>query len=110
MVRTLRRWGVLSFVLLISACVSQPPIVADPPKSLDDAPQELLLEEEYGRAMMRPQAEGLPASADIHRDQKFTGPMDTSANDGSDEGFFDVVADVLAAPFRAVGWLLQAVF
>jgi hypothetical protein len=64
------------------------------------------MEEEYGRAMMRPQAEDLPSARDIHRDQKFTGPLE----DGSEEGFFDVVADVLAAPFRAVGWLLQAVF
>jgi hypothetical protein len=43
---------------------------------------------------------------DSHQDQRFNGQM----ADGEERGTLGVVADVLAFPFRAIGWLFQSIF
>jgi hypothetical protein len=116
----------LCIALLLVGCASQPPLISYPPSNgLDgNSPGEVSRsEEEYGRAMMRPFSESV--SSDPHAGQVFHGEglsfdSDTEAMgaDGAvsrserDEprGFFGVVVDVIAFPFRAVGWLVQSVF
>lgn len=103
------RKGVLgvTVALLIGACTSRPAIVADPPESEQKVPEALRLEEEYERAMMKSQMEALPAAEDSDHDENVTRRRLGQSEEG---GILEVVADVMAAPFRAVGWLFQAIF
>jgi hypothetical protein len=55
--------------------------------------------------MIKPEA--FPNSAtDPHSEQRFNGQLDYA----EERGAFSVVADVLAFPFRAIGWLFQSMF
>lgn len=95
----------LCLLVLFSACAAQPPIVADPPEHIRQPSEPVPWEEQYGRAMMR--SEALPeAPPDPHQEQRFNGQMKHE----DDPSMLDAVADVLAFPFRAVGWLFQSVF
>jgi hypothetical protein len=94
-----------SFLVVLAACTAQPPIVADPPEHERLSAEPVPWEEEYGRAMMK--SEAVPKAApDPHAEQRFNGQL----ADAEDRGAFDVVADVLAFPFRAIGWLFQSIF
>lgn len=66
-------------------------------------------EEEYGRAMMRPYSDR--ASSDPHSGQSFQGAeiLEADSAEGS-KGVIGTMADIVAFPFRAVGWLLQSIF
>lgn len=90
---------------LVFGCASQPVIVADPP-SHERAPAEPVpWEEQYARAMIKPEAFS-EAGDDPHEHQRFQGEL----AEPEERGALGVVADVLAFPFRAVGWLLQTMF
>ncbi len=55
---------------------------------------------------MRPDMDKDSAASDVHHDQKFNGPQEQEKESGA----LGVVADVIAFPFRAIGWLFQSVF
>jgi hypothetical protein len=57
--------------------------------------------------MIRPEAAQGSAVSDLHQDQKFSGPLEETEQDS---GALGVVADVVAFPFRAIGWLFQSIF
>lgn len=107
-------------------CTSSPPLVSHPPtdgvsRSQEGSsmgahtPEERFQgevsssEEEYGRAMMRPYSDRV--SSDPHSGQPFQGPeiLEADAAEGS-KGVIGAIADIVAFPFRAVGWLLQSIF
>lgn len=116
----------LFITVLLVGCASQPPLISYPPSDgLDGSGQGEVSrsEEEYGRAMMRPFSETV--SSDPHAGQVFHGEglsfdsdAEVTGGEGAvnpserDEptGFFGVVVDVIAFPFRAVGWLVQTIF
>ena len=94
----------VAFCSLI-ACSSQPRIVSDPPAHPRLPSETVPWEEQYGRAMMKPGV--IPdAPTDLHHEQKFTGDIE----EHDDRGTWGVVADVLAFPFRGLGWLLSSMF
>jgi hypothetical protein len=66
-------------------------------------------EEKYGRAMMKPYRDTV--SEDPHFGQPFGGraALETEHPDES-KGMIGVMADIIAFPFRAVGWLIQSIF
>lgn len=90
--------------MLVAACTAQPPIVADPPEHVRAPSEPIPWEEQYERAMMKPGAFSQPR--DPHHDQKFNGQLEIT----EERGVLGVVTDVIAFPFRAVGWLFQAMF
>lgn len=117
---------ILGIVLFFVGCASQPPLISYPPSNgVDNGSQGEVSrsEEEYGRAMMRPFSETV--SSDPHAGQVFQGQgleldgdegttgtqaaLSTNERDESN-GLFGVVVDVIAFPFRAVGWLVQSIF
>jgi hypothetical protein len=59
--------------------------------------------------MMRPYSDRV--SSDPHSGQPFQGPgfLEADAAEGS-TGVIGTIADIVAFPFRAVGWLLQSIF
>ena len=102
----------LSFVCALcvsvvgAACTSQPAIVADPPQHTHKPPEEIPWEEEYAR--MRPKPEVFEENAVGEETQEFNGGLEHSSDEES--GIIQVVADVIAFPFRGVGWVLQQIF
>jgi hypothetical protein len=79
-------------------------VVAKPPES----PEEAVLEEPWiadERAMMRNPSADL-SGADSHSGEAFNGPLE----DAPRRGVTDVIVDVIAFPFRGIGWLFQALF
>jgi hypothetical protein len=95
----------IGLLALLAACTAQPPIVADPPEHKRPSSEPAPWEEEYGRAMIKSEAFAKTVP-DSHQDQRFNGQM----ADGEERGTLGVVADVLAFPFRAIGWLFQSIF
>ena len=95
------------FLTIVSGCTSQPPIVSDPPQHERAPSEQIPWEEQYSRAMMRPEAAEGQSIPDIHKDQKFNGELQ---DEDKGSGAFGVVADVISFPFRAIGWLFQSVF
>ena len=97
--------GALTILLILSACAEQPRIVADPPEHARLPTEQVPWEEQYERAMMKPG--GLPdVPRDVHQDQRFDGTLEQQP----DRGTWGVVADVVAFPFRALGWLVSSMF
>jgi hypothetical protein len=90
-----------------TGCTSRPAIVSDPPQHVRGPTEQIPWEEEYSRAMIRPEEVGQPAASDVHQDQKFAGPLE---QEEQESGPLGVVADVIAFPFRAIGWLFQSIF
>lgn len=88
------------------ACTSQPAIVADPPQHIHRAPEEIPWEEEYART--RPRPEVFEEEIAGEEKQEFNGGLEHASKEES--GFLGVVADVIAFPFRGVGWVLQQIF
>ena len=92
-------------LLLATACAPVSPIVTEPPHQPRQPTQNDLIVQSEERAMIRP--ETLETfSSDPHHDEDFQGPVE----DARGEDFWEVVADVVAFPFRAVGWLVSAIF
>ena len=92
---------IILFVTLV-ACGTQVPVVANPPNDLSEATiDEPWLQDE--RAMMRNPYADL-SGADPHSEEDFNGPLEETQQ----RSFVDVCVDVLAFPFRGVGWLIQA--
>lgn len=92
--------------LLLSAlvgCSSQPPVVAEPPGDMSRAPLEdpWLADE---RAMMRNPSERV--MSDSHDGEVFQGPLEGAPP----RTFADHFADIIAFPFRGIGWLIRALF
>jgi hypothetical protein len=94
-----------SLLVLFVACTAQPPIVADPPEHIRPASEPVPWEKQYGRAMMKPEALA-GSTPDPHSEQRFNGQMEHT----DERGTLGTVADVLAFPFRAIGWLFHAIF
>ena len=95
----------LCLLVLFSACATQPPIVADPPEHKRQPSEPVPWEEQYGRAMMK--SESIPeAPPDPHQEQRFNGQLTHE----DERGTLSAVVDVLAFPFRAIGWLFQSMF
>jgi hypothetical protein len=95
-------------LLGITACATQPPIIADPPQHTHTPPEIVPWEEQYERA--RPKPEAFEESVSERDSQPFSGDLEQTAKDKEGDGPFQVVVDVIAFPFRGVGWLLQEVF
>jgi hypothetical protein len=95
------------FLSLVSGCTSRPPLVSDPPQHERGPSEQIPWEEQYSRAMIRPESAQGQAVSDVHQDQKFHGPLEQTEQDS---GALGVVADVIAFPFRAIGWLFQSIF
>jgi hypothetical protein len=91
--------------ILVAACAARPPIVADPPEHVRAPSEQFPWEEQYERAMIKPGEVSQPVP-DPHQDQKFNGQLETT----EDRGTLGLVADAIAFPFRAIGWLFQAMF
>jgi hypothetical protein len=88
-------------------CASRPAIVSDPPQHVRQPTEQIPWEEQYSRAMVRPEAvENSATVSDIHDEQKFSGSLEGKEESGP----LDVVVDVIAFPFRAIGWLFQSIF
>ena len=91
----------LLFVSLV-ACGTHTPVVANPPENLSEVSlNEPWLTDE--RAMMKDSAADL-SGADPHSGQEFNGPLEEAPQRGA----VDVLVDVLAFPFRGIGWLFQS--
>jgi hypothetical protein len=88
-----------------AACASRPDIVADPPQHTHKLPEAVPWEEDYAR--MRPNPEIFEAGESSGGAQ-FNGDLEGRPEDRS--GTLQVLADVIAFPFRGVGWLLRQVF
>lgn len=97
-------FGVLC--LVAASCASQPPLVADPPQHTHTPPELVPWEEEYARSRLRPEVfeEALSAKDEEQTNGELEQPSKEST------GTLQVLVDVLAFPFRGVGWLLQQVF
>jgi hypothetical protein len=98
---------VVALALIVCGCSAQPPIVADPPQHEHAPPQEVPWEEAYARARVRPEIFEY-SGADPHQDQPFTGELEQD-DESSESSFISGVADVIAFPFRGLGWLIQSV-
>lgn len=100
--------GLLQFMLITLmtvGCASQPTIVSDPPEHPRLPNEPVPWEEQYARAMMKPGV--LPdVKPDPHENQKFNGRLEEQDSRGG----LGVFADVIAFPFRAIGWLLESLF
>ena len=96
----------LSRFLLVAlvACSSQPAVVSKPPEDMGEArlDEPWLMDE---RAMMRNQGAHV-SGLDSHNDEDFQGPLE----DAPQSTLLEDVADIIAFPFRGIGWLLQVVF
>jgi len=90
---------------VVAGCTSQPPIVADPPEHTHTAPEVVPWEEQYART--RPKPEVFEADVSNQDQQAFNSNLEHAPEE---EGMLDVVVDVIALPFRGVGWILQQVF
>lgn len=101
----MNKFSVFAILVVICACAEQPRIVADPPEHPRLPTEQVPWEEQYERAMMKP---GVPPDVprDVHQDQPFEGTLSQQ----QDRGTWGVVADVIAFPFRALGWLVASVF
>jgi hypothetical protein len=94
-------------VLCVTACASQPPLIADPPQHAHTPPEIVPWEEEYSRSRPKPEVfNEVPSDKDA---QAFHGD-DVEPAEKESGGALQVIADVIAFPFRGVGWLLQQVF
>lgn len=94
------------YFLLVAlvACGTHAPVVANPPENLSEANlDEPWITDE--RAMMRDPSADL-SGVDPHSDEEFNGPFDNPPQ----RGVMDMFADVLAFPFRGIGWLFQTLF
>lgn len=88
-------------------CSSRPVIVADPPRHSHVAPEIVPWEEEYARS--RPKPEVFEDTSDPHSGEKFQGNLEKdNANDQS--GPLTVLADIIAFPFRGIGWVIGEIF
>ncbi len=112
------RWQVFSTVilsgiicLLTAACASQPisqtAIVADPPQHSHTPPEIVPWEEQYAR--LRPKPEVFEESLSTEDSRPFDGDLEQTESKDS-AGSLQVLVDIVAFPFRGVGWLLQQVF
>jgi hypothetical protein len=90
---------------LAMACTPVPPIVTEPPHNSRQPTQNDLIVQSEQRAMIRPEAIE-PHSSDPHHDEDFQGPVE----DSEQVSFWGAVADIVGFPFRAVGWLVSAIF
>lgn len=108
------RTGILKVALIASilsqgviGCSSRPVIVADPPQHVHKAPEAIPWEEEYSRS--RPKPEVFGDSSDAHSGENFQGDVE---NDRTSEqsGPLTVLADIIAFPFRGIGWVLGEIF
>jgi hypothetical protein len=108
------RTGILKVALIASilsqgviGCSSRPVIVADPPQHVHNAPEVIPWEEEYSRS--RPKPEVFGDSSDAHSGENFQGDLEKEG--GSDQsGPLTVLADVIAFPFRGIGWVINQIF
>jgi hypothetical protein len=93
--------GLLLSVLV--GCSAQPPVVAEPPEDMSRAPLEdpWFMDE---RAMMRNPT--VRVTSDSHDGEGFQGPLEGAPS----RSFADDFVDVIAFPFRGIGWLLRALF
>ena len=95
----------------VIGCTSQPAIVADPPQHSHTPPEQVPWEEEYARTRPKPEvfeAEALEGQVAAGDKQEFNGKLEHSTRDKS--GAWQVVSDVIAFPFRGIGWLVQQLF
>jgi hypothetical protein len=95
-------------VVGITACTTQPPIVADPPQHVHSPPEIVPWEEQYARA--RPKPEAFDESHSGKDSQPFNGELEQTPTDKNSDGPLQVIVDAIAFPFRGVGWLLQEIF
>jgi hypothetical protein len=95
-----------ALALIVCGCSAQPPIVADPPQHEHAPPQEVPWEEAYSRARVSPGVFEY-SGADPHQDQPFSGELEL-AEESRESSFMSSVADVIAFPFRGLGWLIQS--
>jgi hypothetical protein len=91
-------------MLSLAACATRPEIVADPPQHVHQAPEAVPWEEEYARA--RPKPDVFDESADIHSGEPFNGEIEREDEKG---GTLETIADIIAFPFRGIGWLFGQV-
>jgi len=97
--------AVSMLVVMTSACSPRFPIVAEPPQQPRLPSEELPWEEEYGRAMMKREPT-VHVSSDPHAGESFNGNL----QEPDERGPWGALVDVIAFPFRALGWLVQSVF
>jgi len=90
---------------VVAGCTSQPPIVADPPEHTHTPPEIVPWEEQYART--RPKPEVFEETTSAHDQQVFNGHLE---HQQEEEGVLDAVVDVIAFPFRGLGWVLQQLF
>lgn len=90
---------------VVAACTSQPPIVADPPEHTHAPPEVVPWEEQYART--RPKPEVFEETKNAQDQQALNGSLE---HQQEEEGVLDALVDVLAFPFRGVGWILQQIF
>lgn len=101
--------GFVSVAVL--ACTSQPPIIADPPQSVAVPPEPIPWEQEYARMRPKPEVfddDEIGDVATASAGQEFNGTLEHESEE--EGGALQIVADVLAFPFRGVGWLIQQIF
>jgi hypothetical protein len=96
---------VLSVIFIYPAgCSPSIPLVADPPSGAPTLPE--VTQDSYARGRMNPEGwdEGLD---DPHHNQPFQGLVESRESETTLSG---IVVNVVAFPFRAVGWLIQQIF
>jgi hypothetical protein len=98
--------GVIFIGVSAVACTSQPAIVADPPQHTHSLPEEVPWEEEYTRT--RPNPEVFEEEVAKVEKQEFNGNLEQEPE--KESSVLQVVTDVIAFPFRGVGWILQQLF
>lgn len=94
----------VSCMLPLAGCATRPEIVADPPQHIHQTPEVVPWEEEYARA--RPKSEVFQESSDMHGGEPFNGELENEDNSG---GTAKIIADIIAFPFRGIGWLFEQV-
>jgi hypothetical protein len=108
------RIGILKVALIASivsqgviGCSSRPVIVADPPQHVHKAPEVIPWEEEYSRS--RPKPEVFGDSSDAHSGETFQGDLENDST-SKQRGPLSVLADIIAFPFRGIGWVIGEIF
>ena len=91
----------------VSGCASRPVIVSDPPQHAHVAPESVPWEEEYARS--RPKPEVFEDNSDPHSGESFQGELERdSASEQS--GPLTILTDIIAFPFRGIGWVIGQIF
>lgn len=103
MVGLLRRVSTWCLVCILIGCSRQPPLVTEPPEDMSRArlADPWLIDE---RAMMRNPS--TIDSSDIHRNEGFQGALEGAPPRTA----MDTFVDIIAFPFRGIGWLLRTIF